>query len=59
MNIDEIIELLWEVRIILTALKEYVNDKEIKEQLKWIISGIEVVVCELTQTISKILKDKK
>jgi hypothetical protein len=42
----------------LTALKVYVRDKEIKEQLKWTINGIDIVGCELSQNISKLLKEK-
>jgi hypothetical protein len=29
-----------------------------QEQLKWAINGIDIVGCELTQNISKILKEK-
>ena len=58
MNIDEIIELLIEVRVDLTVLKISVTSKEIKEQLKWAINGIDIVGCELSQNIAKILKEK-
>lgn len=58
MSIDEIIELLTEVRVDLTILNQRANSKEIKEKLKWIINGIDIVGCELTQNIAKILKEK-
>lgn len=58
MSIDEIIKLLVEVRVDLTALKESVNSKGIKEQLKWIINGIDIVGCELAQNIAKKLQEK-
>ncbi len=58
MTIDEIIELLIEVRVDLTVLKKSVTSKEIKEQLKWAINGIEIVGCELAQNIAKKLKEK-
>ncbi len=58
MSIDEIINLLVEVRVDLTALKKSVTSKDIKEQLKWAINGIDIVGCELTQNIAKILKEK-
>jgi len=58
MNIDEIIELLTEVRVDLTVLKESVDSEEIKEELKWAINGIDIVGCELSQNIAKILKEK-
>jgi len=57
MNIDEIIDLLVEVRVDLTVLKKFVNSKEIKEQLKWAINGIDIVGCELAQNIAKKLKE--
>ena len=58
MTIDEIIQLLLEVRVDLTALKAYVHDKNIKEQLKWALINIDIVGCELSQNISKLLKEK-
>jgi len=58
MNIDEIIELIIEVRVDLTVLKKSVTSKEIKEQLKWAINGIDIVGCELAQNIAKKLKEK-
>ncbi len=58
MSIDEIIELLVEVRVDLTVLKKSVNSKEIKEQLKWAINGIDIVGCELAQNIAKKLQEK-
>jgi len=58
MTIDELISLLLEVRVDLTVLKKSVTSKEIKEQLKWAINGIDIVGCELTQNIAKKLKEK-
>ena len=58
MNIDEIIKLLVEVRVDLTALMESVDSEEIKEELKWAINGIDTVGCELSQNIAKKLKEK-
>ncbi|MFX0083724.1 MAG: hypothetical protein ACFE94_18390 [Candidatus Hodarchaeota archaeon] len=58
MTIDEIIELLIEVRVDLTALKKTVTSEEIKEELKWAINGIDIVGCELAQNIAKKLKEK-
>ena len=57
MSIDEIIELLVEVRVNLYVLKKSVNSKDIKEQLKWAINGIDIVGCELAQNITKKLKE--
>ena len=58
MSIDEIIELLIEVRVDLTVLKKSVTSEEIREQLKWAINGIDIVGCELAQNIAKKLKEK-
>ncbi|MFX1499883.1 MAG: hypothetical protein ACFFDH_02840 [Promethearchaeota archaeon] len=58
MTINEIINLLVEVRVDLTILKKSVTSKEIKEQLKWAINGIDIVGCELSQNIAKKLKEK-
>ncbi|MFW9970805.1 MAG: hypothetical protein ACFFDF_11465 [Candidatus Odinarchaeota archaeon] len=58
MNIDEIIALLVKVRVDLTALKKTVTSKEIKEQIKWAINGVDIVGCELPQKIAKKLKEK-
>ena len=58
MSIDEIIELLVEVRVDLTALKKSITSEEIKEELKWAINGIDIVGCELAQNIAKKLKEK-
>jgi len=55
---DEIINLLIEVRVDLIVLKKSVTSKEIKEQLKWAINGIDIVGCELAQNIAKKLKEK-
>jgi hypothetical protein len=56
MSIDEIIELLLEVRVDLTLLKKSVDSEDIKFQLKWAINGIDIVGCELAQNIAKKLK---
>ncbi|NVM36084.1 MAG: hypothetical protein HWN81_10845 [Candidatus Lokiarchaeota archaeon] len=58
MTIDEIISLLLEVRVDLSVLKKSVTSKEIKEQLKWTINGIDIIGCELAQNIAKKLKEK-
>ncbi len=58
MSIDEIFKLLLEVKVDLTILKKSVTSKEIKEQLKWTINGIDFVGCELAQNIVKNLKEK-
>jgi len=58
MTMDEIINLLIEVRVDLIVLKKSVTSKEIKEQLKWAINGIDIVGCELAQNIAKKLKEK-
>ena len=59
MSIDDIINLLVEVRVDLTSLKKSVTSKDIKEQLKWAINGIDIVGCQLAQNIAKILKEKQ
>jgi len=53
-----LIALLIEVRVDLTVLCKSVNSKEIKEELKWAINGIDIVGCGLSQNISKKLKEK-
>ncbi|MHA1985251.1 MAG: hypothetical protein ACW98D_01310 [Promethearchaeota archaeon] len=58
MSIDEIIELLVEVRVDLAVLKKSVTSEDIKEQLKWVINGIDIIGCELAQNIAKKLKEK-
>ena len=58
MSMDEIIALLLEVRTDLILLKTTITSKDIKEQLKWAINGIDIVGCGLSQDISKILKEK-
>jgi len=58
MTIDEIVNLLVEMRVDLTVLKKSVTSKEIKEQLKCVINGIDITGCELSQKITKILKEK-
>ena len=47
-----------EVRVDLIVLMESVNSEDIKEQLKWVINGIDIVGCGLSQNISKKLKEK-
>jgi hypothetical protein len=49
---------LLEVRVDLTMLCKSINTKDIKEQLKWAINGIDIVGCGLSQDISKKLKEK-
>jgi hypothetical protein len=58
LSIDEIIELLVEVRVDLAVLKKSVTSEDIKEQLKWVINGIDIIGCELAQNIAKKLKEK-
>ena len=58
MNNHELIALLIEVRVDLTMLCKSVNSDDIKEELKWAINGIDIVGCELSQNISKQLKEK-
>jgi hypothetical protein len=41
------------VRVDLTLLKKSLSSKEIKKQTKWIINGIDIAGCELTQNITK------
>jgi len=53
-----LIALLLEVRVELTFLCKSVNDEYIKEGLKWVINGIDIVGCGLCQSIAKILKEK-
>ena len=38
--------------------KKSATSKEIKEQLKWPINGIDIVGCELAQNIAKKLQEK-
>ena len=57
MSIDEIINLLIEVRVDLAMLKKSVCSEDIKEQLKWANNRIDLVACELTQNIAKKLKE--
>ncbi len=57
MSIDEVIDLLIEVRIDLKILKKSINSIDIKEQLKWAINRIDLVGCELSQNIAKKLKE--
>ncbi|MFW9897069.1 MAG: hypothetical protein ACFFD7_14785 [Candidatus Thorarchaeota archaeon] len=52
MTIDEIIELLVEVRVDLTILKKSITSKEIKEKLKMALNGIDIVGCELAQNVN-------
>jgi len=58
MTIVEIVNLLVEMRVDLPVLKKSVTSKEIKEQLKCIINGIDISGCKLSQNITKILKEK-
>ena len=56
MSLDEIIDLLIEVRIDLKMLRRHIDDKDIKEYLKHAIQGINIVGCELSQNIRKKLE---
>jgi hypothetical protein len=58
MTIDEIISLLAEVRTDLNLLKKTIEEKGTKLYLKHAIQGIDIVGCELTQNIAKLLKEK-
>ena len=58
MSLDDIIKLLIEVRVNLTALMESVDFEETKEELKWAVNGIDIAGCELAQNIAKKLKEK-
>ena len=51
-------EIVIEVRVDLTVLCKSINSEEIKEELKWVINGIDMVDCGLSQNISKKLKEK-
>jgi len=42
----------------LTILCKSINSKDIKEQLKWAINGIDIVGCGLSQNIKEKLKEK-
>jgi len=42
----------------LTILCKSINSKDIKEQLKWAINGIDIVGCGLCQNIKEKLKEK-
>jgi len=57
-TLDELIALLIEVRVDLTMLCKSVDTEYIKEELKWVINGIDIVGCGLSQNISKKLKEK-
>jgi hypothetical protein len=57
MTIEEIIDLLAEVRDDHANLKRSVLSEEIKDKLKWAINGIDIVGCELIQNIAKKLKE--
>ena len=58
MTIDEVLSLLAEVRTELHVLKKTIESKDIREYLKHSIQGIDIVGCELTQNIAKLLKEK-
>ncbi len=57
MSIDEVIDLLIEVRIDLKLLRKSIDSEDIKEYLKHAIQGIDIVGCELSQNIAKKLKE--
>ncbi len=52
-------EIVIEVRVDLTVLCKSINSEEIKEELKWVINGIDMIGCGLSQNISKKLKENK
>ena len=58
-TLDELIELLIEVRVDLTVLCKSVNNEYIKEELKWAIKRIDLIGCEFSQNIKKKLKEKE
>jgi len=49
-------EIVIEVRVDLTVLCKSINSEEIKEELKWVVNGIDIVGCGLSQSIAKKLK---
>jgi len=53
MSIDEIIDLLVEVRTELEIMKKSINSDEILNQLEGIIINLDVVGCEIVQNIAK------
>ena len=57
-TLDELIELLLEVRVDLTMLCKSIDIEYIKEELKWAINRIDLVGCGLSQSISRKLKEK-
>jgi hypothetical protein len=59
MTIDEIISLLADVRTELKLLRYRLGSDELREELKQSIRGIDIVGCELTQNIAKLLKEKE
>ena len=60
MDIQKVIsKLLLGVRINLIVLKKSFTSKEIKEQLKWAISSIDIAGCELSQNIGEKLKENR
>ena len=58
-TIDEVISLLADVRTDLHLLKKTIESKDMKLYLKHAIQGIDIVGCELTQNIAKLLKEKR
>lgn len=57
MSIQEIIDLLAEVRTDLKMLKNSIELEDIKEYLKNCIISIDIIGCELTQNIAKKLSE--
>ena len=47
-----------EVRLDLLELKLSVCSTEIRDKLKWAINGIDIIGCELSQNIKKLLEKK-
>ena len=58
MSMDEIIDLLMEVRIDLTNLCQHESDKGTKAVLKYVINGIDIIGYELFQNTFEKLKKK-
>ena len=57
MTIDEIIKLLADCRADLEIISEKLDLTQVKEYWDYIMNGIEIVGCELTQNIAKKLKE--
>jgi hypothetical protein len=58
LTIDEIIDMLANIRVDLDELRKIMSLQKVNEFLEDIILRIDVIGCELTQNISKKLKEK-